>query len=63
MQACYLGDVGVIWYNFLGDSHFQSNVIDDVENLFDYYLELTFSILYTLTSCTHYTQINAKYYI
>ena len=52
LQACYLGDVGVIWYNSLGDSHFQTNVLDDVENLFDYYLQLTFSVLYTLTSCT-----------
>ena len=22
LQACLLGDVGVIWYNSLGDSHF-----------------------------------------
>ena len=34
---------------------------DDVENLFDYYLHITFSVLCTLTSCTHYTQINAKF--
>ena len=63
LQACYLGDVGVIWCYSLGESHFQSNVIDDVENLFDYYLQLTFSVLCTLTSRTHYTQINAKYCI
>ena len=60
LQACFLGDVGVIWCNSLGDSHFQSNVIDDVENLFEYYLHITFSVLCTLTSCTHYTQIYAK---
>ena len=35
-------------------------MIDDIENLFDYYLDITFSILCTLTSCTHYTQIFAK---
>ena len=60
LQACFLGDVGVIWCNFLGDSHFQTNVIDDVENLFDYYLHITFSVLCTLTSCTHYMQIYDK---
>ena len=63
LQACFLGDVGVIWCNFLGYSHFLTNVIDDVENLFDYYLQYTFFVLCTLTSCTHYMQINAKYYI
>ena len=30
LQACLLGDVGVIWYNSLGDSHFQTYVIDNV---------------------------------
>ena len=53
LQACFLGDVRVIWCNSLGDSHFQTNVIDNVENLFDYYLRITFFVLYTLTSCTH----------
>ena len=60
MQACFLGNVWVIWYNSLGDSHFQTNMIDDVENLFDYYLHITFSVLCTLISCTHYTQIFVK---
>ena len=59
LQACFLGDVRVIWYNSLGDSHFQTNVIDDIKNLFDYYLHITFTIL--CTSCTHCTQINAKF--
>ena len=63
LQACFLGYVGVIWCNSLDNSHFQINVIDDVENLFDYYLQFTFSVLCTLTSCTHYTQIDAKYCI
>ena len=61
LQACFLGDLWVIWYNSLGDSHFQTNVIDDVEYLFDYYLHITFFVLCTLTSCTHYTQIFAKF--
>ena len=56
MQAFFLGDVKVICRNSLGDSHFQTNVIDDVENLFDYYLHIIFSVLCTLTSCTHYMQ-------
>ena len=50
----------VIWCNSLGDSHFQTNVIDDVENLFDYYLHITFFVICTLTSCIHYTQIYTK---
>ena len=61
LQACFLGDVKIIWCNSLGDSHFQTNVINDVENLFNYYLHITFSVLCTLTSCTHYTQINTKF--
>ena len=61
LQACFLGNVRDILCNFLDDSHFQTNVIDDVENLFDYYLHITFFVLCTLTSCTHYTQINAKF--
>ena len=62
LQVCFLKDVRVIWCNSLCDSHFQINVIDDVENLFDYYLHITFSVLCTLTNCTHYTQIFAKLY-
>ena len=60
MQACFLRYVRIILYNSLGNSHFQTNVIDFVENLFDYYLYITFSVLCTLISCTHYTQIFAK---
>ena len=60
LQACFPGDVRVICCNSLGDSHFQTNVIDDVENLFDYYLHIIFFVLCTLTSCTHYMQIYAK---
>ena len=63
LQARFLGDVGVIWCKSLGYSHFQNNVIDDVENLFEYYLQFTFFVLCTLTSCTQYMQINAKYCI
>ena len=57
LQACFLGDVRVIWCNYLGDSHFQTNVIDDIENLFNYYLHITFYVSHKLASCTHHTQI------
>ena len=53
LQMCFLGDVRVIWCNSLGDSYFQTNVIDDVENMFDYYLHITFFVFCTLTSCIH----------
>ena len=61
LQACFLGVVRVTWCTSLGDSHFQTNVIDYVENLFDYYLHITFFVLCTLTSCIHYPQIFAKF--
>ena len=50
LQACFLGDVGVIWCNSLGDSHFQTCV----EILIDYYLHITFYVSHTLTNCTHH---------
>ena len=61
MQACFLRDVGVIWSNSLGDSHFQANVIDDVEIVFNYYIHITFYVSHTLTSGTHYMQIFVKH--
>ena len=60
LQVCLLGDVRVIWCNSLGDRHFQTNVIDNVENLFNFYLLITYFLFCILTSCTHYTQIFAK---
>ena len=60
LQACFLRDVRVICCNSLGDSHFQTNVIDDVENLLEYYLHISYFMFCTLTSCTHYMQIVAK---
>ena len=35
-------------------------MIEDVENLFNYYLHSTFFVSYTLTSCTLYMQIFVK---
>ena len=55
MQACFLGDVRVIWCNSLGDSHFKIYVMNNVENcnwlLFTYHL----TCCHAVTSCTHYT--------
>ena len=55
MQACFLGDVRVIRYNSLGDSHFQTYVMNNVEILIDYYLLITSYVSHAFTSCTHFT--------
>ena len=55
MQACFLGDVGVIWCNSLGDSHFQTYVMNNVEIVIDYYLHITSHVSHVVTSCTHFT--------
>ena len=61
MIACvFLGDVRVVGCNSLGYNCFQTNVIDDVENLSKFYLHITYLVFCTLTNCTHYTQIIAK---
>ena len=55
MQACFLGDARVIWCNSLGDSHFQTCVMNNVEIMIDYYLHITSYIFHAVTICTHYT--------
>ena len=55
MQACFLGDVGVIGCNSLGDSHFQTYVMNNVEIVIDYYLLITSHVSHTFTSFTHFT--------
>ena len=55
MQACFLGVLGVIRCNFLGDSHFQTYVMNNVEIVIDYYLYIISHVSYTVTSCTHFT--------
>ena len=55
MQAWFLGDVRVIWCNSLGDSYFQTYVMNNVEIVIDYYLHITSHVSYTVTSCTHFT--------
>ena len=53
LQACFL-DLGVIWCNTLGDNHFQTYVMNNVEILIDYYLQINFYVSHTLTSWTHH---------
>ena len=55
LQACFLGDVRVIWYNSLGDSLFQTYVINFVEIVIDHYLLITSHVSQAIASCTHYT--------
>ena len=55
LQACFLGDVRVIWCNFLGDSLFQTYVMNNVENVIDYYFHITSHVSHAITNCTHYT--------
>ena len=55
LQACFLGDVGVIWCNSLGDSHFQTYVMNFVVIVIDHHLFITSHVSQALTSCTHYT--------
>ena len=50
-----LCDVGVIGCNSLGDSHFQTYVMNNVEIVIDYYLHITSHVFHAVTSCTHYT--------
>ena len=55
MQACFLGDVRVIWCNSLSDSLFQTYVMNNVENVIGYYLHITLHVSQVIASYTHYT--------
>ena len=55
LQTFILGDVRVIWCNSLGDSLFQSYVINFVEIVIDFYLYITSHVSQVFASCTHYT--------
>ena len=55
LQACFLGDVRVIWCNSLGDSLIQTYVMNFVEIVINYYLHITSHVSQAFTSCTHYT--------
>ena len=55
MQAYFLGDVRVIWYNSLSDNLFQTYAMNFVEIVIDYYLHITSYVSHAIASCTHYT--------
>ena len=55
LQTCFLGDVRVIWCNSLGNSHFQTYVMNNVEIVIDYYLHIISHVSHAITWCTHYT--------
>ena len=53
LQACFLGNVRVIWYNSLGDSHFQTCVMDNVEIvLFSVYISPCEYLIHLLVAHT-----------
>ena len=60
MQACFLGDVGVILCNSLGDNHFQTYVMNNVEIVIDYYLLITSHVYHAFTSHTLHKLFFAK---
>ena len=55
LQACFLGDVGVIWCNSFGDSLFQIYVMNFVEIVIAYYSHITSHKSQAFASYTHYT--------
>ena len=66
LQTCFLGDVRVIWCNSLGDSHFQTYVMNFVEIVIDHYLLISSHVSHAIASYTHYTSyslLNLVYYI
>ena len=61
LQACFLGDVRVIWCNSLSDSHSQIYVMNNVEIMLDYYLQITSHVSHSFTSLhTHQKLVFAK---
>ena len=55
LQVCFLGDVRVIWCNSLGDSLFQTYVMNFVKIVIDQYLLITSYVSQVIASYTHYT--------
>ena len=53
LQSYFLGDVRVIRCNSLGDSLFQTYVMNFVEIVIDYYLYVTSHISQVIASCKH----------
>ena len=56
LQACFLGDVGVIWSNSLGDSHLQTYVMNFVEIVINLYLFITSHVSQAIL-VAHTTQV------
>ena len=52
LQAFILGDVRVIWCTSLGDSHFQTYLMNYVEIVIDHYLLITSHVSQAFASCT-----------
>ena len=50
LQACFLGDMRVIWCNPLSDNHFQIYVMNNVEIVLDYYLQIIPHVSHVFTS-------------
>ena len=55
LQACFLGNVGVIWCNSLGENLFQIYVMNFVEIVLNYYSHITSHVSQDFASCTPYT--------
>ena len=55
LQAFILGDVRVIRCYSLGDSHFQTYVMNFIEIVIDYYSHIISHVSQAFSSCTHYT--------
>ena len=55
IASLFLGDVRVIWCNSLGDTLFQTYVMNFVEIIINYYLYITSHVSHAIASCTHYT--------
>ena len=55
LQACFLGDVAVVWCNSLSDSLFQIYVMNFAEIVLHFYLHITSHVFQAFASCTHYT--------
>ena len=49
-----LGDVAIIELPSLGNSHFQSNVLDNVENFLEFYVHIKYFVYCTHASYKHY---------
>ena len=56
LQTCILGDVRVIWCNTLGDSHFQTYVMNFVEIVINHYLLITSHVSQVIL-VAHTTQV------